>query len=385
MISVIIPVFNTKKYLSRCLDSIINQTYKNLEIIIIDDGSTDGSEKICDEYAFVDGRISVIHKKNEGLVAARKQGVSIAKYNYISFVDSDDWIELNMFEELFDLLDINETTDLVTSNIIMDKENGSFNKVGSIPAGLYGKSIADKIIPNMMRNAKDGSWGIIGSAVGKIYKKDLLLDVINRIDNGITYGEDDAIVFGYIPRCSKIYICEKCFYHYRIHSGSMATSYNIESFSKIKLLKDYFEVEFTKLGIWEQQKREVNVFVMMFMMQAMKTVFGLDMGYQFPFGLIPQNSNIVLYGAGAVGKCYYNSLQNSDYCNVVLWVDKNYKKIIEEGYPVDAPFDIKNAIYDYIVVALEGEQNYEKIKTELVGLGISESKILWKEAQIMYV
>ena len=97
-ISVIIPVYNVEKYLKRCLDSVINQTYKNLEIILIDDGSTDKSGNICDEYAAKDKRIIVIHKENGGLSDARNKGLDICTGDYISFIDSDDWIENGFYE-----------------------------------------------------------------------------------------------------------------------------------------------------------------------------------------------------------------------------------------------------------------------------------------------
>ena len=104
LISVIIPVYNVEKYLNRCIESVINQTYKNLEVILIDDGSTDNSGKICDEYAKKDNRIKVIHKQNGGVSSARNAGLSIAKGEYIGFVDSDDYIEKDMYEFLYNLL-----------------------------------------------------------------------------------------------------------------------------------------------------------------------------------------------------------------------------------------------------------------------------------------
>lgn len=101
LISVIVPVYNVEKYLNQCLDSIIAQTWRNLDIILVDDGSTDNSGAICDEYARTDTRIKVIHKENGGLSAARNTGLDIARGEFIGFVDSDDWIEPNMFEDLY--------------------------------------------------------------------------------------------------------------------------------------------------------------------------------------------------------------------------------------------------------------------------------------------
>ena len=100
MLSIIVPVYNVEKYIGKCIESIVNQTYKDLEIILVDDGSTDNSGKICDEWARKDKRIKVIHKKNGGLSDARNAGLDICTGDYIGFVDSDDYIELNMYEDL---------------------------------------------------------------------------------------------------------------------------------------------------------------------------------------------------------------------------------------------------------------------------------------------
>ena len=104
LISVIVPVYNVEKYLERCLESIINQTYKNLEIILVDDGSTDSSCEICDKYRDLDSRIKVIHKPNGGVSSARNVGIEMARGAYIGFVDSDDWIALNMYEILYSMI-----------------------------------------------------------------------------------------------------------------------------------------------------------------------------------------------------------------------------------------------------------------------------------------
>ena len=102
-ISVIVPVYNVEKFIKRCLDSIINQTMRDLEIILVNDGSTDNSGKICDEYAQLDNRITVIHKENGGLSSARNTGLDVATGEWIAFVDSDDYIEKNMYEVLYEV------------------------------------------------------------------------------------------------------------------------------------------------------------------------------------------------------------------------------------------------------------------------------------------
>lgn len=116
LISIIIPIYNVEKYLKKCVDSVINQTYKNIEIILVDDGSTDSSSKICDEYKLKDKRIKVIHKENGGLSDARNFGLNIAKGNYISFVDSDDFINSKMIEDLYKVI-TNVDCDIVFGNV----------------------------------------------------------------------------------------------------------------------------------------------------------------------------------------------------------------------------------------------------------------------------
>lgn len=120
-ISVIIPVYNVEKYLDRCVNSVLNQTYKNLEIILVDDGSPDNSGLICDKYAELDNRVIVIHKTNGGLSSARNAGLEVAKGEYIGFVDSDDWIEKDMYEYLYKLIQIYDC-DYSSINMMITKE-----------------------------------------------------------------------------------------------------------------------------------------------------------------------------------------------------------------------------------------------------------------------
>ena len=147
LISIIVPVYNIEQYIEQCVLSIRNQTYKNIEIILIDDGSTDGSGNICDKLAEGDQRIKVIHKKNGGLATARKDGVNSAKGKYIGFVDGDDWIEPNMYESLYNFA-IENDAQMVTSagyreypgvrgkNILRD----------GLPQGLYDMTDADNLL-----------------------------------------------------------------------------------------------------------------------------------------------------------------------------------------------------------------------------------------------
>ena len=148
MISIIIPIYKVSQYLDECVKSIVSQTYKNLEIILVDDGSPDECPRMCDEWAKKDGRIKVVHKKNGGLSSARNAGLKVAKGEYIGFVDSDDYVDETMYEDLMRVMNQNENTMVVSSPIIRNK-NGAFSPymVGSyeykdgetMPFALYMK------------------------------------------------------------------------------------------------------------------------------------------------------------------------------------------------------------------------------------------------------
>lgn len=162
LISVIIPVYNVEEYLGQCLDSIINQTYKNLEIIIVDDWSTDNSWKIRDEYAKNDKRIKLIHQKNTGLSAARNAWLKIATWKYIWYIDSDDYVELDMYEKLYNIIECSNS-DLAICNWYIGKEDGSRIKNTKFP----GKKI---ITPNETLEYFYNSMYVWN----KLYKKDII-------------------------------------------------------------------------------------------------------------------------------------------------------------------------------------------------------------------
>ena len=136
LLTVIVPVYNVERYLVQCVDSIINQTYKELEIILVDDGSTDASGRICDEYATKDQRIKVIHKVNGGLVSARKAGLTVANGNFIAFVDSDDWIDADMYEQLLGEM-IQSDSDILASGFYKEYGEKASVVYDGMATGVY--------------------------------------------------------------------------------------------------------------------------------------------------------------------------------------------------------------------------------------------------------
>ena len=171
MISVIVPVYNVEKYLSECIESLIGQTYSDLEIILINDGSTDKSGDICDMYSRKDKRIHVIHKENGGNTSARKEGVKHSKGEYIAFVDADDWLEPFMFQQM---LKSGENADIII--FAAYEEYGSFQKVkcSSVIEGLYSGNKLLSLYEKMMMNGSFYIHGIPTNLWGKLFKKNII-------------------------------------------------------------------------------------------------------------------------------------------------------------------------------------------------------------------
>lgn len=183
-ISVIVPVYKVEPYLSRCLDSIINQTYRNLEIILVDDGSPDHCGEICDEYARQDSRIRVIHKSNGGLSDARNHGIDVATGDYIAFVDSDDYVTTDMYEKMLARLEF-DNSDMVVCNYYRFDE-------GSVPPEYGYINLPDRVL------SKDEAFdfylqigGDYVSAWNKLYKRGIFADL--RYPTGKIY-EDTFVI-----------------------------------------------------------------------------------------------------------------------------------------------------------------------------------------------
>ncbi|MFA6808545.1 MAG: glycosyltransferase family 2 protein, partial [Eubacteriales bacterium] len=185
-ISIIIPIYKVEKQLRRCLDSVINQTYKNIEIILVDDGSPDKCGEICDEYAKKDNRVKVIHKANEGVSEARNTGMRIASGQYLFFIDSDDFIEENTVYLLYKRA-IETDSDIVIGNFqfINEKQEITYRKP-------FEKEYLDK---KMMKSSNEKFKYFFGKSYGinvwnKLYKLDFLNEANIYFDKTIDYGED---------------------------------------------------------------------------------------------------------------------------------------------------------------------------------------------------
>lgn len=221
LVSIIIPVYNVENYLGECLNSVINQTYSNLEIILINDGSTDKSGKICDEYALLDKRIKVIHKKNEGVSSARNMGIDLAKGEYIAFVDSDDLINEKYISSMYQ--NCIETNSDLTFCRFSKYEDGRVIKVQEKMPECLEVNINEVNFVNFICQFFNFKKNIFGSCCRTLYKKDIIKS--NRFNPNIKISEDLLFLLQTMLTSKRISSVNEHLYFYRQSRKSTTSLY----------------------------------------------------------------------------------------------------------------------------------------------------------------
>lgn len=228
MISVIVPVFNVEKYLEKCLDSIINQTYKDLEILVIDDGSTDDSSRICDEYEKLDERVKVYHTENHGLSAARNYALDRINGEWVSFVDSDDWLDKNAIQILINVAKKTQS-DIVTCRYFQEYIGKTYESLG--PKGPFIVE-GEEILKSLIIDNR-----ITSDVWNKLYNATLFSSI--RFPEGLIF-EDIATTYRILQVAYRLEYIPDCLIHYRNRENSLSNVHSMKS------LVDYWVVYYER-------------------------------------------------------------------------------------------------------------------------------------------
>ncbi len=390
-ISVIIPIYNSGQYLSRCLNSVLNQTFQSMEIILVDDGSKDDSLNICKRYALEDERIIVLHQENGGSTKARKLGLEVSQGEYIAFVDSDDWIEACLLENLYKLTEKGQA-DIVASGCSIEQDGEVIKAGNRFEEGFYDKkNLEEQVYPRMLYFEGTGlfQFGILQYMWGKLFKRDVIEPCLNNLDERIFDGEDVACVFDTCLRASAIVIDNHPYYHYMRRDDSICTGKRDERyFVNAVHLHHYMEQVFLDSSYPEIMLLQLKYFMNSFINNGTLDIFGY--GYEksnvagwWSLPPIPADKKykIAIFSAGNVGQSYYKQLKQLDNVEVVLWVD-NYKygnKI--EGMMITHPDSLKEIFWDYVLVAVKKRKIADEIRGCLLECGVTERKILYQEPE----
>lgn len=383
MVSVIVPVYNVEQYIERCIRSILNQTYKNYELILVDDGSTDKSYELCKKYCKVSNRVKAFTQKNGGPNAARLLGVDNAKGEYVLFVDSDDWIEPDMLEFLV-VRQQESGTDIVTSGVFMGDEFQWHERTDSIEEGLYENSDKINIYNRLLIDKHIDDAGVLYFLCAKLIRRNLVRDALYKVPKSIKYGEDLAALFTCIIHAESIYVTKKTFYHYYMRDNSAVNSIDYRFLENIN--KCY---NFMKCMIPENQhvlKLQLDAWLIRNVYIGVNQGMGIDKQFLLPSKILvgidklQAGKKVVLYGAGKIGQPVYTWLKSLNKYDIVTWVDKNYSKYQKTELDVHSVDTINKVRYDYIIIAVKGKDFADAIKDSLIKrYGIPSHKILYFE------
>lgn len=434
IVSVIVAVYNAAPFLRQCMDSIAGQTLKEIEILCINDGSTDESLSILNEYAENDSRIRIYTKENEGLggASARNYGLERAQGRYVSILDSDDFFELDMLEKAVKRADATAADIVVFGGYEYDEKNGNTYTVASI---LGEKEIPEKEVFSYL-DCADGIYQLSqGMAWNKLYRRSFLEKHGLRFQK-IKYTDDAYFTFAHMVLAERITVLKEYLCYYRINSGISQTDglnnypnsaylpyielkkslaewgiyetvkrsfvnctaaflryfydkitryepfaylhnkYRQEIFEELDIAdapKEYFND--SRVWLWVRQVMDNSpgeILLKAARAYGSNTTTGI-LRFQFPYDRIERESKIVLIGAGIMGRHFYSQLMLSDYCDVVCWAEQENPFGLKYISKLE---DIRKCSFDYAVVAYVQPRLIEPALSILHDMGIEEDKII---------
>lgn len=375
LISVIVPIYMIERYLGICIESIINQTYMNLEIILVDDGSKDRCPEICDLYKQKDKRIKVIHKQNGGLVSARKAGLMESTGEYISYVDGDDWIGYGFIESLFMAMS-SSNADMVCAGQTRDLFEQSAHFINLIPLGIYENEKLEKLWNSMISYGTYYSPGITTYVWNKLFKRNILLSSQLAVDDRITIGEDAAVTYPALLQCKQVAVIDNVSYHYRQREDSMLkqTSCFTDEIQKLNYLYEFMMKWAEKTP--EKYKLREQIIDYILSICIMRSGGRLPQDTYSTFNSVYYKKKVVIYSAGTFGQQLVARFKESGHCQLVGWIDDDYWEYRRCCLDVDPVKSIIKLNYDYILIAAIDAKVIENIMQKLFDYGVSYEKIL---------
>lgn len=370
-LTVIVPVYNVEKYVARCIESILSQTYQNLEIIVVNDGSSDRSGEICDEYARKDSRVQVIHKENGGIVSARKAGILCATGEYTTNVDSDDWIECEAYEKMIQRLEEYHPDMLVMG---YKKEYDGFIEecLENMEDGYYEKALFWKMFNEKIEKeaffCQPIDMSLCNKAIKTEYWKEHQLSCTTKLRKNV----DDAVVFPCLLNMNSIYIESKCYYHYCVRKNSILWNSKEEDFKRYILLAERLLNEYSK----NQENISMDKCFLVYkllhhlMLDVPEKLISNIECRIYP-KVIPK-SNIIVYGKGVFANRLMQRIEELQYCNIIDNIDRTDAWKLKQ---------IDEKEYDCIVIAIFNSTIVAEARREVAKHGINEDKVIYIEKE----
>ncbi len=379
LISIIVPIYNVGPYLNKCIASIMAQSYEHMQIILVNDGSTDNSGALCESFALSDTRIKVIHKENGGLVTARKAGLKYADGEYVGFVDGDDYIEPEMFGRLAEVLR-REDLDFVHSGWM---KNDSLDIYGISDTGIFELGALDRsdLVCDCVLDTTS-SRAVSPSIWSKLYKKDFIVDTYQEVPDGLDFGEDLVCLCLCMLKAEKYAVVPEAYYHYVTRESSITNANGLCRLEREYKLYECLKGILKKYSVYYPVSGTLERFYMRSLLVDIKRSLPVVCPvYQYPDMKNLYGKKILLYGAGEVGRDYFVQFRCDMHCVLAAVVDRNFERCHLNFTNVIGIDEIASYKYDVIIIGVLYERTAEKIRKDLTAAGVSDSKIVWKKPE----
>ena len=376
LVSIVVPIYRVEKYLDKCISSIIRQTYTNLEIILVDDGSPDLCPQICDKYLMRDNRIKVIHQENKGLVSARKSGIKYATGEYLVYVDGDDWIDdeyiANYVNELED-----EFPDILWSLASYREYDGDASLCGFI--NISKKDLNKKTVQDELYRKVIGKYGfqnaISYTLCMKCFKLSFLKNIQYSINDAISYDEDFCCMIRCLANNPKVLFIRNDGYYY-VQRGDSINHEQSDRDKNLIMMKDTLQYLNRMTGNTEILENIVRKQYMISQIYhgGVAKIQDNNKDDIVPFINAKKHKKIILYGMGTTGKSLLQYFEKTKIVDVIGYMD-----VRKQDRIINIPFvdisDLNKLSYDYILVSVVKEYFAKEIQQNLYNMGIPRDKV----------
>lgn len=377
-LSIIVPIYNAIQSLQNCLASICHQRLTDIEIILVDDGSTDGCSDVCEKAALTDRRIKVIHQKNLGLPAARRAGLRAATGRYMTFVDADDWIEQDLCECLYAAVRDTGAELAVAGHFVDERGCSKVHKSCLLP-GFYDKErLEQEVWPILFHNDFESDWSVYPYLWGKLFLREKLVPWQERVDADIGLGEDVCVTFPYLLHSSSMVVVEIPLYHYVQHDGSMMHR-QVGEIAQFRRIYQLVGESLTNTKQAVELRRQLRQYLLTciliprspWLLPEMK-----KLPYVFPFRDVSLGSQVIIYGAGVFGQALHGFLDSTCLANCVLWLDARAEELRQDGLQVVSLQEVLAwPKYDYLLISIMNSRISKAVKRDLLKAGLKPDKI----------
>jgi len=375
LVSVVVPVYGIERYVGQCVESLLKQTYRNLDIVLVDDGSPDKCGEICDLYARKDSRVRVVHQPNGGLVSARKAGLRLAAGEYVSCVDGDDWVAPGFVDALCAAA-VETRADAVCAGQTRDLFSKSASFANALPCGVYEGSALHALWRSMLSHGDFYHPGISTYVWNKLFRREVLAAPQFAVDDRISMAEDGAVTYPTLLESSRVTVIDNADYHYRQREDSMLKQ-NVsfaEDARKLRWLHDYMMRWAAGTPPDLHLADQIADYVL--------SIAIIRSGGRLPdddfstFDPAYYGKDVAIYSAGTFGQQLANRFAETGHCRVVAWLDDDFWEYRRCGLDVDPVENVSGVSFDFILVATVDSRVAKASADRLAALGVPRGKIL---------